>query len=330
MSPGARGIPIVKSFPAEREGVAARKPRVLASNSLVMPFAPASPADQEKLSAGIAELSRLGFRLGSPSAMVNEGYFAGTRANRRDEFLAGLERFDVAALIGVRGGYGSNYLLDELEIPAPASPKIILGFSDLTSLQIYLWQRERWVTFYAPMLAAGLDAGAGAAKGYDRKSLLAAVQTTDGGWRVDLQGEALSSGIAEGILLGGCLTLVETSLGTPWELETAGAILLLEDRGMKPWQVDRALMHLLQASKFRHVRGIVLGDFPKCESPVSGSPTVRDVCRRILGSLDIPIVFGAPVGHTTRPMLTLPLGVKAQLSSKGEGVLEILEPAVVA
>jgi muramoyltetrapeptide carboxypeptidase len=136
-------------------------------------------------------------------------------------------------------------------------------------------------------------------------------------------------GEAEGRLLGGCMTLVETTLGTPWELETRGAILALEDRGMKPWQVDRALMHLKQAGKFESVRGIVLGDFPECDAPLSGSPTVRDVCTRILGGLGVPVVYGAAIGHTPRPMLTLPLGVKARLRARGEGELEILEPAVV-
>jgi muramoyltetrapeptide carboxypeptidase len=123
---------------------------------------------------------------------------------------------------------------------------------------------------------------------------------------------------------------VETAIGTQWDLQTDDAILVLEDRGMKPWQVDRALMHLKQAGKFAKVRGIVLGDFPECEAPVAGSPTVIDVCRRILSPLGIPIVFGAPIGHTMRPMLTVPLGVKAHLSTKGAGVLEILEPAVVS
>jgi muramoyltetrapeptide carboxypeptidase len=123
---------------------------------------------------------------------------------------------------------------------------------------------------------------------------------------------------------------VETAIGTLWDLETDDAILVLEDRGMKPWQVDRALMHLKQAGKFVNVRGIVLGDFPECDAPVEGSPTVRDVCRRILAPLGVPIVFGAPIGHTMRPTLTLPLGVKGRLSTKGAGVLEILEPAVVS
>jgi muramoyltetrapeptide carboxypeptidase len=220
--------------------------------------------------------------------------------------------------------------LGDLQIAAATNPKILLGFSDLTSLQIYLWQRCRWITFYGPMLAAGFEAGEGTTKGYDRKSLLAALQKTTGGWELALQGEVMQAGDAQGRVLGGCLTLVETTIGTPWELETSGAILALEDRGMKPWQVDRALTHLLQAGKFKGVRGIVLGDFPECAAPVAGSPTVRDVCQRILAPLGVPVVFGAPFGHTDRPMLTLPLGVSARLSAKGEGVLEILEPAVVS
>jgi muramoyltetrapeptide carboxypeptidase len=98
---------------------------------------------------------------------------------------------------------------------------------------------------------------------------------------------------------------------------------------MKPWQVDRALMHLKQAGKFEGVRGIVLGEFPDCGPLMSGSATVRDVCLRILGGLGVPIVYGALVGHTPRPMLTVPLGVKARLRAHGAGELEILEPAVV-
>jgi muramoyltetrapeptide carboxypeptidase len=121
---------------------------------------------------------------------------------------------------------------------------------------------------------------------------------------------------------------VEATIGTSWELDTQDAILVLEDRAMRPYQVDRVLMHLMQAKKLDGVKGIVLGDFPECEPPVAGSPTVLDVCARILGPLGVPVVFGAPVGHTVRPMLTLPLGVKARLRATGEGTLEILEAAV--
>lgn len=324
------GVPLTRESTSQSERSKVHKPRALTRHSMVMPFAPASPAEPSKIAAGAAELRRLGLHVAERTSTENDGYFAASTAIRRDELVGQLERADIAALVGTRGGYGSNYLLDDLQISTPENPKVILGFSDLTSLQIYLWQRFQWVTFYGPMLAAGLDAGSGAPKGYDEKSLLAALQNTAGGWSLDLQGEQLTSGEAHGRVLGGCLTLVETAIGTQWDLQTDDAILVLEDRGMKPWQVDRALMHLKQAGKFTNVRGIVLGDFPECEAPVAGSPTVRDVCQRILAPLGVPIVFGAPVGHTMRPMLTIPLGVKARLSAKGAGVLEILEPAVVS
>ena len=163
------------------------------------------------------------------------------------------------------------------------------------------------------MVAAGLDKGPGAPEGYDSDSFTRALTETRQGWPVPLPGaEVIMPGSADGTLLGGCLTLIETALGTPWELDTHGAILVLEDRGMKPWQVDRALMHLKQAGKFRGVSGVLLGEFPECEGPAA-TETVRDIARRILGTLGFPIVWGAAIGHTKRAMLTLPLGVRARL-----------------
>jgi muramoyltetrapeptide carboxypeptidase len=264
----------------------------------------------------------------APVAQQPEGYFTASAEARRAEFVRLLQADSVDALIGLRGGYGSNYLLDDGLDSAVGAPKALIGFSDLTSLQIFLWQRYRWVTFYGPMVAAGLDAGAGAAGGYDEQSLRSSISETQAGWTISLHGEALSRGDAEGRVLGGAMTLIEATIGTPWELDTHGAILLLDDRGMKPYQVDRVLMHFKQAGKFEGVRGILLGDFPECEQPVAGSPTVRDVCSRILGPLGVPVVFGAPIGHTARPLLTIPLGVNARLHANGEGTLEILEAAV--
>jgi muramoyltetrapeptide carboxypeptidase len=178
------------------------------------------------------------------------------------------------------------------------------------------------------MVAAGLDRGEDQAGGYDRKSFANAVSGTQRKWTINLAGEPLVRGEATGIVLGGCLTLLQTTLGTPWSLDTRGCILLLEDLLMKPYQVDRALLHLAQAGKFRGVRGIVLGEFPDCEPPSGSSVRVRDVCRRFFGRMGIPVIFGAAFGHTPRPMLTIPFGVKARLNASGEGKLEILEPVV--
>ena len=286
-----------------------------------------SPVEEERVKKGLDHLDeQMGFvvRFDGDEVFAKHGFFAGSAEARGTALKAALAETDTRAIICTRGGYGSNYLLDCLRLDEPA-PKILCGFSDITSLHAYLWRKLHWVTLYGPMIAAGFDHGANAPEGYDLDSFAWASAGSQG-WPVPLKGESISAGSSEGTLLGGCLNLVETTIGTPWELDTQGSILILEDRGMKPWQVDKALMHLKQAGKLRGVTGIVLGDFPESDPP-QGTESVKDVARRVLAPLGVPIVFGAPIGHTSRPMLTLPLGVQARLSADGEGKLEILEPA---
>jgi muramoyltetrapeptide carboxypeptidase len=310
------------------------KPAALRPGDAIRVLSLASPVEENVLRNGCEEIESLGYvpKLDAPSVLAREGFFAGPAASRVSALKEALAEHASRAIFCSRGGYGANYLLDGLSV-ALASPKILLGHSDITSLQICLWQKFGWVTLYGPMVASTLAYGSGAPKGYDRDSLLRALTETKSGWLLDLKAQPIIPGTVEGVLLGGCLTLVETTLGTPWELDTHGAILVLEDRGMKPYQVDRALMHLKQAGKFRAVAGIILGDFPECEAP-AGSESVKDVAHRILAPLGVPVVWGAPVGHTERPMLTLPLGVRAHLTISGtannETQLEILEPACSA
>jgi muramoyltetrapeptide carboxypeptidase len=303
------------------------KPPALHPGDSVRVISLASPVEDDRVQKGCDELVRLGFAptINRESVLAQDGFFAGSGTSRVDALKEALSEAGTRAVICTRGGYGSNYLLEGLSVPLK-SPKVFIGFSDLTSLQIFLWQKFRWVTLCGPMVAAGFDKGAGAPEGYDRESFVQAVIETKRGWAMDLKSESLLPGTAEGTLLGGCLTLVETSLGTPWELDTSGAILILEDRGMKPWQVDRALMHLKQAGKFRAITAVILGEFPESVGP-AGSETVKDVARRILEPLGVPVAWGAAVGHTSRPMLTLPIGIRARLSTEGTGRLEILEPA---
>lgn len=312
-----------------RPAGAPRKPKALRRGSKIGAFAPASPAEHSDFTAGVAELRRLGYDCVSPQLPISVGYFAGTTEDRLESFLEILRDPGLAAFVGVRGGYGSNYLLDADLSTSVGEPRCLIGYSDLTSLQVYIWQKCGWVTFYGPMLAAGFNRGSSVPGGYDESSLLQAVGNSQSGWSLNLCGQSLASGAAEGRLLGGCLTLLQTTLGTPWEVDTRDSILLLEDRGMRPYQVDRALMHLRQAGKFAGVKGIILGEFPNSEPPMAGSPSVRDVCDRILRPLGMPVVFGAPVGHTPRPMLTIPLGIRARLTASAKGALEFLEPAVI-
>jgi muramoyltetrapeptide carboxypeptidase len=307
---------------------AVQKPKALRQGSRFAVIAPASPGKSDRVAAGQRELERLGFSVTLPENLLPDGYFASSANARYSEFLTALAAPASDALIATRGGYGSVYLLEH-GLPKSLPLKPLVGFSDLTTLQIYLWQIHRWTGFYGPMLAAGLDHGAGAAGGYDEASFRNALTKTSGEWTIPLQGEILQAGSTEGIVLGGAMTLLEATTGTPWELGTDGTILLLEDRAMKPYQIDRVLMHLKHAGKLSKIRGLVLGDFPDCEPPAAGSPSVHDVCARILAPLGIPIVYGAPIGHTARSILTIPLGVRARLSAEGSGALEILEPAVI-
>lgn len=305
------------------------KPPSLRPGDSIRVVSLSSPVEEARLQRGCEEIAKLGFTaaLDNDTVLARDGFFAGTISRRAKYLEYAFGEGSTRAIMCSRGGYGSNYLLEGFE-PGVSYPKMFVGYSDLTSLQILLWQKYRWVTLYGPMVASGFDKGPGAEGGFDRDAFLLAVTDSKKGWKIPLQGESISSGIVEGTVLGGCLTMVQTSLGTPWELDTRGAILVLEDRGMKPWQVDRALMHLKQAGKFRDVRGIILGEFPECEPP-PGSESVRDVARRVLGGLEVPVVWGAPFGHAIRPMLTLPLGVWARLSTDGGTELEILEPAVI-
>ncbi len=305
------------------------KPAALQPGAKLRIISTASPVDQARLDRGCEELRRIGYRPEvAPNAMARVGYFAGLIRDRIADLVSSLSDPGVGGAICARGGFGTSGLLDHLETASLSAPRVLVGHSDVTCLQAFFWRRKGWTGFYGPMVAAGLEAGAGAPGGYDKDSFLRAVSETRRGWSLALSGKCLTEGQGEGTLLGGCLTIVRSTIGTPWELDTTGAILLLEDRAMKPYQVDRALTHLRQAGKFREIRALILGDFPECDPPAGSDVTVRHVAERVLDGLGVPVVFGVPFGHTARPMLTIPLGVQARLSAQREGTLEILEPAV--
>jgi muramoyltetrapeptide carboxypeptidase len=305
------------------------KPKALRKGSRLGIVSPSSPADAAAIAAGIAELRRLGFQIEEPAPMEPQGYFAGGHSERLQQLCKTVHDKRVEGVIAARGGYGANYLIDSRLSTRLQGPKCIVGFSDFNIIQLLMMQVRGWAGFYGPMAATGFNHGADRPSGYDLVSFLQAVSETKSKWKIPLRGQALASGAASGRLAGGCLTMLQTTLATGFEPNTSGAILILEDRGMKPYQVDRVLRHLYQAGMFEKVAGVVLGDFPDCDPPTSGSPIVPEICAEILGPLDIPIVYGAPIGHTKRPMLTIPLGVRAKLQATGEGTLEILEPAVV-
>jgi len=313
----------------KRRSVLLQKPKALRQGSRIAVVSPSSPAEPAAVAAGMAELRRLGFQVEELPPLSSQGYFAGRHEELVRQFRKPFHDKSIDGVIATRGGYGANYLIDFRLGTSLFGPKCLIGYSDLNVIQLLLYAVRSWAGFYGPMVAAGFNHGANEPCGYDVISFWQTVSETKRGWKIPLQAECLASGSATGRLVGGCLTMLQTTLGTGWDPDTQGAILVLEDRGMKPYQVDRALRHLWQAGKLQDVHGVVLGDFPDGDPPVAGSPTIAEICERILGPLGVPIVYGAPIGHTKRPMLTIPLGVRAKLHAKGESTLEILEPAVV-
>jgi muramoyltetrapeptide carboxypeptidase len=238
-------------------------------------------------------------------------------------------RSDVKAIVCARGGYGSNYLLETLDLEKiKAHPKIFVGYSDLTTLLTYFSDTTGLVTFHGPLVAKDWAH----ADGVDLASWQSALSGS-AAWELNLGASSgvtgLVEGAAEGILYGGCLSILVASLGTPYEIETAGTILFLEDLAEKPYQIDRMLMQLKLAGKLKSVRGIVFGEMHDCLQTANQGYTLEDVILRIVGKLGVPIAYGVRSGHVTAGNMTLPIGVRSALTVRdGEVSLKILEAAV--
>src|SRR5258706_16124979 len=174
-----------------RSGVATRKPKALGRGAQIAVFAPASPGSEAKVTAGIAELRRLGFVVELPAMQQPEGYFAASTEARGAELVRLLGDTKVHGVIGVRGGYGSNYLLDPTLAAAARIVKAVVGFSDLTSVQIFLWQQCGWVTFYGPMVAAGVGGGGGGSRWHGGQSVGLVISGSVGGGEISLPGGGL-------------------------------------------------------------------------------------------------------------------------------------------
>jgi muramoyltetrapeptide carboxypeptidase len=290
------------------------RPPALRQGDTVGIIAPASGFGREDFEAGCATLRRLGYRpFYLPSIFERDLYFAGSLERRISELHEMFSRSDVRAIVCARGGYGCNYLLPHLDLELiRANPKVFAGCSDVTSMLTYLCDRAGVVTFHAPMVAGDFSRP----DGVDMDAWSAAVSAGNAYPRTFSQDEVqpLVEGSATGILYGGCLSLLCASLGTPYEIRTEGTILFLEDRGEKPYQVDRMLMQLKLARKFDGVAGIIFGEMLDCGQPDAADRTLHDLIIRILGGLGIPIAFGLKSGHVSRKSFTLPLGVGATLS----------------
>ena len=303
------------------------KPPALRPGDTVGIVAPASNIQRDLLDAGCDMLRRLGYKpFYLDSILEQDLYFAGSTERRAKELEELFIRDEVRAVLCARGGYGSNYLLSKLNLQKIARhPKIFIGYSDNTTLLTHFADSAGFVTFHGPMLTKDFTH----ADGVDLSSWESAL-TGRAGWVLpsDSGIKPLVEGSAEGVLYGGCLSMLVASLGTPYEIRTAGTILFLEDVATKPFQIDRMLMHLKLGGKLESVRGIIFGEMTDCIQQKDQGYSLEEVVLRVVGDLGIPVAFGLRSGHVSHRNVTLPIGVRAALNvSSGEATLKILEAA---
>lgn len=294
--------------------------------------APASPVSREAFDRGLEVLEGCGFRtVVGEHVFKRYGHLAGSDQERADDLHAMFARHDVDAVLCARGGSGSIRLLRHLDFELiAANAKPFLGYSDITSLQIALLQRCGMPSFFAPMVTSDFAKEPNALCLETLWRLVC--EPSAAGLLIDPRcGEAttLVGGTAEGPLAGGTLALVAATLGTPYEVQTEGAIFCFEDVYESPARIERYLAQLLYAGKLAGAAGFLIGDCPHDadEEEKARYLTVEQVYADLLTPLGKPAVFGWPFGHVPSPV-TLPMGVRARINAD-DGELEILEPAVV-
>jgi muramoyltetrapeptide carboxypeptidase len=232
---------------------------------------------------------------------------------------------EVRAIFSSRGGYGSNYLLDELDLDLIAeNAKPFIGYSDLTALQLWLLDQIQLPAFYGPMLSADFARE----DGVHLASLKAALEGKPYSVGASEGLRPLHPGRAHGTLYGGCLSILVSQLGTPYEPQTEGKLLFLEDVNAKPYQIDRMLWQLREAGKLDGVRGVIFGEMLDCASPGAGQELLDKVISHVFEDYKGPIAIGLRSGHVSRQNVTLTLGVEAELTVAAETVLHLKETAV--
>jgi muramoyltetrapeptide carboxypeptidase len=289
------------------------RPAALRPGDLVALVSPSGPTRVERVRRGIELLTGWGLRVeAAPNAYERRGYLAGTDEARLADLNAALRDPAVRGIVCTRGGYGVQRIVDGLDLAAVrADPKLVVGFSDITALQLALWRAARLSTVHGPG-AAWLDERTGAAAADSlRQAVMGAepvvikVREDEETAPVRVPGEPV-----RGTLLGGNLCLLASTVGTPDMPDLRGAVLLLEDVDEPPYKVDRMLLHLRRAGVLDGLAGVALGQFTRCadEWPTS----IVDVLGEHLGRLGAPVLGGLPIGHG-RDQLTVPVGVLATL-----------------
>jgi muramoyltetrapeptide carboxypeptidase len=296
-----------------------RKPLPLSPGDRVALVAPSGACDWERLARGTDLLTSWGLSVDAVTRPAAFRYFAAADAERAAQLRAAFQDPGVRAVLSVRGGYGAARLHGHVDMEALArDPKIFVGYSDVTLLLNRLVQEAGVVAYHGPMVAVDLPRFSDAAAERFRRFLFG-----EDGWWDGAAREVWREGAAEGPLVGGCLSVLVTTLGTPYEIDTDGAVLFLEDVAEKPYRIDRMLNHLRHAGKLARVRGVVFGAMLDCDGG-EGSRILREIVLDALSDVDVPVLCGIDAGHGTDNVV-LPFGCRVRIAD-GAPRLDLLEP----
>ena len=303
------------------------KPRAVSERARVAVVAPASNAKPERIELGLAALRKRGFdpSVGARALGKEPPFFSGTAIDRLDDLHRAFADPEVGAIFCTRGGYGSNYLLEDLNMELiGANPKPFFGYSDLTTVQTWFLDQLGLVGFHGPMVAADFYRDGGVHEASFEAALKGGIVTAgaEEGLRI------LKQGRASGTVYGGCLSILTSALGTRFAPRTEGKLLFIEDVAAKPYQIDRMLRQMLLAGKFDGVTGLIFGEMLECTSPGASADLLDEVILRVFDWFEGPIAIGLRSGHVSHSNVTLPLGIAAELILEDEPVLRYLEAAV--
>ncbi|HEX8890328.1 MAG TPA: LD-carboxypeptidase [Pyrinomonadaceae bacterium] len=315
------------------------RPKALRAGDTVGVITPSTPVtDPDRLALVTRTLNFFGLHAKVGKNVGRHSVdFAASVDERLDDLHSMFRDKDVSAVFALRGGYGCGQLLDRVDYDLiRRNPKIFLGFSDITALHLAIHKRARLVTFHGPVITSSFTEYT---QQYFRKALFETQPLgkltnppEDNELRPKHALRTIRRGTATGPLIGGNLSLITATMGTPFEIETRGAIFFIEDVGEEAYRVDRMLTQLRLAGKFDEAAGVIFGECDGCGpgdyKPSFATPyTLGEVVDNILGKLKVPVLSGLTIGHTS-DQLTLPLGVAATLDADN-GTLEIKEAGVV-
>lgn len=304
------------------------KPSALMPGDTIGVIAPASPADPEEQQKALQLFSEFGYKvkLGN-SIWERYGYLAGSDWIRAADVNQMFSDPEVDAIFCMRGGYGTPRILDLIDYRMiRRNPKIFVGYSDITALHLAIQCKVGLVTFHGPMIIE-------LAKHPDAVSWSTLFRNITnpypiGRYEEPMEKYTIVEGCAKGRLIGGNLSLLAATLGTPYEVDTEGKILFMEEIGEEPYRIDRMLTQLKLACKLERAAGIIFTECTDCKPENDKkSLTIRQILDDILKPLGIPSYYGLKVGHT-QPNFTLPMGVYAKINAT-KGWIELREGGVL-